>query len=235
MHKLLISAIGLSLLSTAAHAQIGAGTIYLGGSVGYSHETTESTFPGAGSSQYETGKMSSFTIRPTVGYFVAENLLLGLSLGYGRNKATSPIYSLPTSGTGTPRKVDERENTQQSFAIGPVARYYKFVGEHAAFFGHLAGGYQSLKYSYSDPTTIPNDAEQKGHGFFGQLSPGFAYFPSNKIGLEVSLQGLTYSRNTLETPGRGSMPDVESSQSRFEVGLGLASLNLGAAFYLGRD
>ena len=112
MKKNLLLLALLGVTATAAHAQtaIPAGTVSLGGSVGYYRHTTNAQVSGSNLSSESVS--SQFQLAPSAGYFVADNLAVGLSLGYAATKNThtgtfsSPLSDLlPTqlSGVGLMR------------------------------------------------------------------------------------------------------------------------------------
>ncbi|MCC2545801.1 hypothetical protein LJY25_05035 [Hymenobacter sp. BT175] len=241
MKKIITAAVLLAGAYLPAQAQIGAGTILLGGSLGYSSQKTEGSL-GFTNTNELLSKENRFSASPTAAYFLADNLAVGINLGYSRGTTIQNFYavSLPGSPNPSVRLIGESEQVSRSFSVGPMARYYKFVGDKAAFFGQLGGGYRSSRSEITSPPGVFGGTNQltTGSGFYGVLSPGFAFFPSDKFGLEVSLCGLGYQRLNQETnyiaPSTPEPNPRKSTLSTFDAGLGLSSLQLGAAFYLGR-
>ena len=95
----------------------------LTGSAGYS---SDKNGVGDNSQTFTTG-----TISPQVGYFIVENLAIGLGISY--DGITEKMKRKSFSGTGTV----SYERTTTTMSYGPFVRYYKPVGERAAFFGQL--------------------------------------------------------------------------------------------------
>ncbi|MCB2410451.1 outer membrane beta-barrel protein [Hymenobacter lucidus] len=244
MKKTIGGAALLVLLATAAQAQIAPGTILLGGTMRYSAQSREGTLANTDQT-VKLAQTNQFTISPTVGYFLSENLAVGLNLSYSHLKTTDYQYivAVPVSGSGLGSVIKNGriESKGPSFSVGPVARYYAFVGEKAAFFGQLGAGFWGDR-TESKPEDVlvgsPSSARSTGSGYYAQLAPGFVFFPTPKFGLEVSLQGLMYQRGESKTEITSSIQpkpvSQESTNSSFAAGLGLSNLQIGAAFYLGR-
>jgi hypothetical protein len=182
MNKLFALAF-LGLTSSIAHAQttpLTKGRGLLSGSIGYH------------SDKY-IGEPSRdlFNFTPTIGYFVADNLALGLNgnlqvMGGNANYAS-----------------------QTSYSVGPFARYYRFVGgsDKFALYGQGSLGYAH----YSGGPNLG----------YASITPGLAFFPIPRFGLEASLRGLSYSSNFNNTHS-------------FDFGFSLQNIQLGAAYYFGK-
>jgi hypothetical protein len=154
MNKLFALAF-LGLTSSIAHAQttpLTKGRGLLSGSIGYRSDK-----------YFGRESQDIFNFAPTVGYFVADNLALGINgnlqaLGGNANYFDQTIYS-----------------------VGPFARYYRFVGGSDKF---ALYGQGSLGYTHY--SAGPNLG-------YVSIAPGLAFFPIPRFGLEASLRGLSYS------------------------------------------
>ncbi|SHK13398.1 outer membrane beta-barrel protein [Hymenobacter psychrotolerans] len=227
--------LGFLTLATAgaAQAQLSTGTVLLGGSLGYQQQTSEveaTTYV----PKYEE-QWRKFNISPTAGYFVAENLVVvGIRADWQQETRKYPVVipELITPGPGpATATVLYGEYSSRRLQVGPFARYYKFFGEKAAFYGQGGVGYSSTKTTQQQPASF-SDSEFKSSGFYGQLSPGFVYFPTRLFALEIGLRGLSYQRSTYGTDDyNGEKPTA----SVFDAGFRLRDLRLGASFYLGRQ
>jgi hypothetical protein len=183
MNKLFALAF-LGLTSSIAHAQttpLTKGRGLLSGSIGY--QSVKSV-------GIESQDLFNFT--PTVGYFVADNLALGLNGNLQVYGGNSPF------GRG-----------QNIYSVGPFARYYRFVGgsDKFALYGQGSVGYSHYSGGYN-------------LGYLG-ITPGLAFFPIPRFGLEASLRGLSYSSNFNDTHS-------------FDFGFGLQNIQFGAAYYFGK-
>lgn len=175
-------------------AQTSAGTIMIGGSVGFNSNTQET----AG----DDLKSSTFSISPSAGYFLSDNFALGLEFGFSSTKFSN-------------------DDKLTSLNVGPFARYYKFIVEEKfAFYGEAGFSFGSGKY---DPD---GGNEAKSSSFGLNISPGFAYFFSNKWALDFQLQGISYSSND---PNKDNDNDKQSS---FTFGVSSFNPSLGFRYFI---
>jgi hypothetical protein len=218
MNKLLYLAI-LSGAATTAQAQtaIPAGTILLGGGIGYSHQTQKAEILIGNTPSTGQSVRSQFLLAPSVGYFIADNLAIGLDLGYtaSKNKFTSAI-------TGVTNSLDP--NT--TLRVGPYVQYYKMLSDQFGILGTLAAGYQhGVTNGYVTPSVT---YQTKTNGYYAKLTPGLIFFPIPKLGISASIGSLAYDRTT-EKPTTGA-PVV----SNFGASFGLDRLQFGGTYYFGR-
>lgn len=194
MRKLSLLAL-LGLASTAAHAQtpLTKGRGLITGSINYHYQSQGS---------YYNSSTQSFSFAPAAGYFVADNLALGLSLGI-QSASLSPDYVV----VGSP--LQYRATT---FSIGPFMRYYQFVGgDKFALFGQGGLGYLHVSGDY---------AGNGGQGYL-TVTPGLAFFPVPRFGVEASLRGITLATDF-------------NRSTTLDLGVSLQSLQLGVAYYFGK-
>ena len=186
----------LALLVAAAgtsHAQsIKAGTVSLGGNVGYYKVSNTQTVaygslnpgnPGGYNYTYDYSN-SQFTIMPSVGYFVADNFAVGAMLEYNSQKQSASS----TSSNGGMGSVMPETDPNTSLRLGLYAQYYQLLGEQFGLVGTLGGGYQrSTNYN---PSNNQGVAKTNGAGYYAGLTPGIVFFPVPKLGLSASMGGL---------------------------------------------
>ncbi|RSK48093.1 hypothetical protein [Hymenobacter rigui] len=229
MKKSIFGAIILGFSTLSVQAQIAAGTKLLSGSIGYSRQKQEQSVSLPGISTMEIKNETAY-FTPSVGYFVADNLALGISAGASLNKSQGYYYvNSPYGPTYVPT-----ENKTRSLSGGLFGRYYKFVGEKFALYGQLGGGYQNIYTSGNTANGFPRGADNRQEGFYASLLPGIVFFPTNKLGLELTLRGATYNRLTDKRDTSGSGIEVKNTTSNLDLGFGLNDLNLGISLYLGR-
>ena len=220
MKKRFLMLVLLGGAATAVHAQtaIPAGTVSLGGNVGYYRHTVSSQVPGA-NLHYESVS-SQFQLAPSVGYFVAENLAVGLNLGYTatKNKYTSTFSSSPS---------DLAPNV--TFRSGAYVQYYKMLTDQFGLVGTLGGGYQyNRTTNVFGPAGNMSTNETKQKGYYASLTPGIVYFPVPKLGISATLGSLAFSR-LKETPNAS-----EPVTTDFGASFGLNQLQFGGTYYFGR-
>ncbi|MFC3196285.1 porin family protein [Parapedobacter deserti] len=151
------------------------------------------------------GEAHALGILPSVGFFVSDNFAIGTGIGYSYQENTG---SFAFDG-----------NKLGVFSVAPFARLYKGDGDFK-FFGQLSVpmGWGTAK----DGDTKIGNTEQYG----AELAPGFAYFPTSKIGIELSVRGLYYQNTTLK-------PEEGGNVTTNSFGLNANSLapRIGVQFY----
>ena len=201
MKKLLLSLTAVCALALGANAQTEKGTIILGGTASY--QSTKSDADGARAAQ-------NLNLVPNAGYFVSDNLALGTGVGYNYNK----------SATANP--VGQNE----AIVVSPFGRYYIGLSEQFKFFGQAS---VPMEFGTVKPVDVNGDAGDKAGTSTSigvALSPGFAYFPTKKVGIEFAFQGASYNNlkvkdaNDNEIKGAGS-EDFSIGTSFFTPQIGL--------------
>jgi hypothetical protein len=223
----------LAVSSEEAWAQsIPAGTISLGGSIGYSQYTNKiSSKSSSGTTYSSETKGSQFSFSPAAGYFVMDNLAVGLSLGYTATRDGSTTFS-PSPGYGL-KELDPRTRLQ----IGPYVQYYKMLTEQFGIVGTLSAGYQNLRYQDYSGNNNQYIIDYKGGGYYAGIAPSIVFFPIPKLGLSASIGSLGYSRYSYDYPTGTNSPapaSYESTSSDFGANFGLSQLQFGGTYYFGR-
>jgi hypothetical protein len=199
----------LLLTGWSLHAQL-----FVGGSLGLNSTKTSST---TGSTTTELGKNFNYDFSPEVGYFLSENLALGLDFGIGNNKTTTPIT--PTTNS---------ELSVTNWSIRPFARYYAMKSGSFSLFGE---GAINIGGSSSQTTNGATTTDGLSTSTFGiSLQPGIAYDLSDKVSLIAKVGGIYYSSNgTSITNGVGANAvKTETSSPSFGLGLNLSTISFGA-------
>jgi outer membrane protein len=163
---------------------------------------------GFNSKTESASKTNTFTVAPSVGYFVNPNIAVGARIGYGHSKTTMELTNV------------KNEDKVETFSAGAFGRYYVTPASRFSFFGELNANYASLKST----ETIGNlDNTNKADGFNFQFAPGINYFLSNNFAIEATWGVLGYSSVT---------PDLDGAESteNFNVGLDLNDLSLGLVY-----
>lgn len=212
-------------LSTAAKAQtapstnstsggtsaIPAGTVSLGGSIGYNRQTDTQDLPGTAQAKVSR---STFQVAPSVGYFLADNLSIGLNLSYAAQRTTFDPTLRPNLDAAT------------SLRVGPYVQYYKMLSEQFGVMGTLSGGYaRSVAPRYITPSTT---AEEKSSGVYADLAPGIIFFPVPKFGISATIGSLSYNRT------RPDDSATEFASTSFGAEFSLSQLNFGGTYFFGR-
>lgn len=201
MKKLLLSAIAVFAFATA-NAQDGTatetgfskGNVFLSGTVGFS------------SSKQGDDSTNGFTLAPKAGYFVTNNIALGLGVDLTTSKNDDGVNTI---------------NKQNNFGGQVFGRYYFTPASQFSLFGQLGVGFGSQKHTTE--VTVGNTTtttETKYNNFGVAVAPGVNYFISKHFSLEASWGVLGYNSNKQDVAGA-------KAQNDFAFGLNLSNINFG--------
>lgn len=163
MKKLFLTLTAVAALTLASNAQTEKGKFIVGGQVGFQSSKVKDT----------DAKTNSFSINPTAGYFVSDNWAIGTGVGYNFGKVeTGADNSIKTS----------------SFQAAPFVRNYVGNGQFR-FFSQL-----SVPMAWGKTTTevASVETDRKFETYGVELAPGFAFFPTNRVGIELKVRGLYF-------------------------------------------
>lgn len=196
MKKIAAAGIIFLTLGTIVNAQTTQGTLSVGGQLQFAADKQTD-------SDGDT-KTNSFELSPSVGYFVADNLMVGASIYVGTGKTTF--------GPNNETKVT-------SFGGGPFARYYMFTKNEAfAFYGEAGVGFNGTKQ-------VNGNNSRKGSSIGAYVAPGFAWFPTQHWSIDLQLSLLNFRSNT---------PDKDNKDNKttsFSFGVDSWSPSLGVRYF----
>src|SRR6187402_654051 len=93
MKKILFTLACITVVSMS-YAQTVSGTKAIGGGINYTSESGLSSYEGG-----NDGKQTDFSIVPSFGYFVSDNFMLGVAIGYNSSKSEDVnFYDEETTG-----------------------------------------------------------------------------------------------------------------------------------------
>lgn len=231
MKKLFLS-LALVAAGVAAQAQIGSGSLMLGGSLGFSStgggETKVTPGGGGASVTNDLTARSNWNFSPTIGYFLNDNLAVGLRLGLG---GTNRAQVTTTDGKTT-------ENIS-SFDLGVelFGRYYKELGSSFYFF--VDGGLGFTSASWTDKTQdgldkLKDDDKNSISTIGLNVAPGVAFFPTEKWGIDLTLNRLVgFNMNSSSREAATGGAKMETSTTDFGIGAGFMP-TLGLHYYMGK-
>lgn len=207
MKKVILSIALLSGIAFTTQAQTEKGKFIVGGNVSYS--TIKSDAANAKASH-------NFSIVPSAGYFVSDNIAVGTGIGFQSSKASA------ASITGK----------QEAFVIAPFGRHYTPVAEKFKFFGQLsvpmAFGTTKQTEKVDDDIKV-GDKNGNSTSIGVALSPGFAFYPSSKIGIEFAFKGISYNNQSFEDADGNKIKGAGSDS--FSIGADFFSPQIGIQFH----
>lgn len=148
---------------------------------------------------------TNFEIMPKAGYFVSNNTAVGLGLGYEYNKFSNGEKS-------------------DVFTVAPFGRAYKNLSDQFKFFGEL-----SVPLAFGSEKNAAGDKDGESTSIGVALAPGFAFFPTKKVAIELAFSGISYS-NIKTEDANGNKVDAASGSS-FNIGANFFAPSLGVAFH----
>ena len=196
--------------SITSSAQIAKGSILLGGDLGFSTQKTTN-------SQNADFTQSGFTISPSYGKAIRENLFLGgfASYNYGKNENSFSPGLQKTNGWG----------------LGMFIRKYHKLGNGAfSFFAQGSAGYAYYKnYNFYGPD---NSTTEKRNSVYVNIYPGINYKINKRLQLETgfnNLVSLGYYHSINEMSGIGGVSKTISNGFNLNTSINNLS-NLYAGF-----
>ena len=179
------------------------------------------------------GDMYSFGVAPTVSYFVADNLAVGVRFNYDRAMLNLANAGLSV-GDMLSLNIADYHYLSHSYTGSLTLRYYIPFGESKRFAmfaeGRLTGGYgQSVMYKLDQGDKFGTYQDNIKGSL--DIVPGLTAFVTNNVALEVSIGvlGINYNRikqvtNQVETSV------MQKSGANFK--LNLFSVGMGLSVYL---
>lgn len=147
---------------------------------------------------------NSFSIdfTPRAGYFISDNLAVGLGLVLSSNKET-------TDGL-----FGEQDVTTTGFGINPLARYY-FENN---LFGEAAVGIGFSKTSFEGESLPGLDSDITSNSYGFRIGAGYALFLGNHIAIEPSINYSWEDINPKDAPA-----DFKQSLSSIFLNIGITA------------
>lgn len=167
--------------------------VFISGSLRYSNEKNGDS------------ENNFFSFRPSVNFFVSENVSINGGLIFNTSNFSNTINTLNSDNS--------------SFGGSLGATYFFTPKSKFSFMLNLNTSYE--KINFEDSSGLDTDLNQFGIAF----SPGINYFVSKRLALQLSLGAVSYFSRT-------NNDSVFGDYNRFGFDLNLSSLGLGAIFRL---
>ncbi|WP_111669155.1 outer membrane beta-barrel protein [Algoriphagus litoralis] len=219
MNRTLLLIFPLLLLSFSGFAQLQKGNKIFGGTLNYS--TTNSDINDTQGVFSQTSESNNFYIGPVLGVFFSDRTVVGLAFNF---------YSFNNETTFQNGELYNNKSNQ--FGFGPFVRRYFPVKEWVAFYGQAELGYSSgkIKQTYSSFPDQNYERSTSVFNFRGTL--GLAFFPTNWMSVDLSMNPLSFSHSVNKNEVGSSYPDQNSNS--FNFNLSSESFGIGAHFFLNK-
>lgn len=214
MKKLLLA--GAIALFGLSNAQMTKGDWVISGNTGMGFNNTTTTVKVGGKST-DGPKVNTFSITPSVGYFVIDKLAVGLDLGY----------------VNTTTKYQGLKSTNSTFSVMPTATYYFANSSKFVPFLGAGIGYASNKTKYSFYKDINNegldpllmqDTETTTDGLAWKVKGGVTYMATSSLGINL---GISYDQFSNKETVMNT--DIKTNIKTFGVNVGFSYFIKGKA------
>jgi hypothetical protein len=190
-----VATVALIFATSTVDAQITSrGTFMIGGELGLSSSSSTVTTDGIGTTN---NNATQFNIAPSIGYFFANNLAIGVGIDYTLNTSEDRLDS--------------------DLLFGPFVRYYIPFGDDKALFFEADFGYGNTADRVEN-----NGVERQAltQVFAGGIGPGFTIFSNDAIGIEALAKYKFGSGNSsISTDGNTTTSTSITHAFDFSVGL----------------
>ena len=185
--------------------------------LGLGYDATKGELPAS-----VTDTKTNFSIAPALGYFVADNLEIGVEANI-TNSTEKISSSLSVQKTTIP-KTGFNIYGQKYF---PVNNWFSFTGK--AYVGLNFGNFTD-NTTVGGVTTSPTASNGTINGFGGGLAAGFAFTPINNFAITATLANLSVNSWTKDPKGAD---DVEN-YTEINLATIAQSANIGFTWFFGR-
>ena len=200
-------------IAFVAAAMFASAQLYVGGSLGMATQSGKYKFE-SGSTTVETDmpKTFSFTFAPEAGFMFADNMGVGLKLGFGMGKRTSKDGTDPVITT-------TRKTTEIGFM--PYFRYVFAEVDNFKFYADAQVAYAMSKPKITvegGETTTTTDGNKTTAIGFG-IVPGMAYMLTDNISMNCTLNVLALSFEQT----KAKLDDWSSTETAIGFGINRAT------------
>jgi hypothetical protein len=194
----------LFLSSSIVFGQLEKGNIFIQGSSSIGFSSEKYTYISGGTST-ESSKSTHFGFKPKAGYFVVENLPVGLAIH---------VDTYKNKGIDT-----DNENISNDFIIGPFARYYFLPQDKLRPTAEIYAGFGSSK---EKSTSTSYNSESKYGIFEFSIGAGASYFITDHVAFDMILAYNSSKYNLKSQTSPSGVKSVTSEdQSDKYTGIGL--------------
>jgi hypothetical protein len=218
MRKTILILIAVISMLTS-YSQTEKGKYFIGGSINYSGDKDSE---GDSVTNNWTNKNTTFNFTPSIGYFVTDNIAVGINLNLGNSVYNYQILSNMNYYSTT------KTNTL-NLGGGIFVRPYFKISNNFMFFINAGISYidqpGKITFSTTQPGVSPTpDQKILGYEFTANIYPGLVYFVTPKIGLSVSVGNLFYDYSYRKNKESGiidknTFSGINLNSSTLSVGL----------------
>ena len=200
MKKLALFPLLVALMYMTSSAQIlDKGNFMIGTTVGFSTANSKVT---SGGTEEKGLSPRQINVAPSMGYFVINNLALGIGADYTLNTVILP-------------NDDKKEDSDLLF--GPFARYYFPAGDNVAVFAVANFGFGNSK----DEQNIGETKESISTNILAiGVGPGFTVYSKGGFGIEAIFK-YNFARSNFDTQSGGVTTSTTTRTNQFTLSMGI--------------
>ncbi|NEM98541.1 outer membrane protein [Pontibacter burrus] len=218
MKKLFTIAV-FALLGTGAFAQTSKGTIAVSARVSLNNSLNKTSY----SDENYKSDVSGFSFSGSFGYFIKDNVMVSPFIGY-------EYYNSLSTNDNSNSSYSRAHHRNKRYSAGASLSKYYMLSERIAVTGSGAISlYKGTDESTYDSNSI-EDYKDKSKGFAISVSPGIAFFPTDRIELSTSFGRLSYNRSLSERTRANQITETTSSKLGFNLSSNTITLGVGYHF-----
>jgi hypothetical protein len=208
----------LAFIGQQSMGQVQAGSIFVTGfgSI-YTQGGETSTKVGTTTTTSEHDKIFGGTFGVGGGYFLSDNIAVGAGISLSGSKVT-------------PSDTSDPEVKSSGFGVNVFARYYVPMSDNFYFFGQLRYGMMTSSSKMTQGGT-ETEGPKTSSNMIG-IQPGFTFFPTSNIGLDLTFGNLGWM-GTKTTTEFGNGNSIESKSSGVDVSFDLTTVTFGIQYFFG--
>lgn len=233
MKKIILTAL-CAVLVQLSFAQIQQGTWTATGSSSYSQFKRQNNNQADDQLSYNHA-YKSFQLRPSIGYFVTNNVEIGVFGGYSYSDQLLESFMPNVSTNSAKYEV-------ATYSAGLFTRAYKFIANNFAFYGQANVGYASSSiYNLNEVEgtfhKYMDETDTDSQHLSVSILPGITFFVHDRISLNATYGVLSYSRSDNEHKrkefifGQASTHEFNSGSHDLSLNLSSDSFSLGLSYY----
>lgn len=203
--------------STFSMAQMTRGSFMVRGNVGINYNQNQFDAGVLGSAGTYKEYNPTIILSPSVGYFIADNLVLGLKTSYARSR-----YSYASDNTD----VSQSKQITNTYALGLFIRKFVPITDKISFYME-ANGSRGWEKPYGKNEDNEKLYFSKTNLLNLNAELGFQYMVTKNIGLDLHTNLIQFSSRNLIDLDRN---EKAYTQQSFSIDLN-SSIGLGASFF----
>lgn len=190
---------GLALCLGLSAQVLDRGNFMVGSAVGFATANSKVT---TNDVEEEGLTAQQLNIAPAIGYFVIDNLALGLGVDWTLNNVTEP---------------NDDETDDSNVLFGPFIRYYFPLGENVAAFGVANFGFGNS----SNTAVVGGISEEINTNLFAfGVGPGLTVYTKGGFGIEAIFK-YNYAQSEFDTEINQIKASTETRTNQFAISLGM--------------